>query len=83
MATAQVHADLADAFGTDTLAQDAIRDMAEQMYRRLDLAVAAVPELARYADMIGTGCRRPCRVRRRGRRRSRLRTTKPARSPRR
>jgi len=25
------------------------------MYRRLDLAVAAVPELARYADMIGTG----------------------------
>jgi len=54
MATAQVHADLADAFGTDELQPDAIRDMAEQMYRRLDLAVAAVPELARYADMIGS-----------------------------
>jgi maltokinase len=55
MATAQVHADLADAFGTEELYPDAIRDMAEQMYRRLDLAVAAVPELARYADMIGSG----------------------------
>ena len=55
MATAQVHADLADAFGTDELQPDAIRDMAEQMYRRLDLAIAAVPELARYGDMIGSG----------------------------
>jgi maltokinase len=55
MATAQVHADLADAFGTDELQPDAIRDMAEQMYRRLDMAIAAVPELARYADMIGAG----------------------------
>jgi maltokinase len=27
--------------------------MAEQMFRRLDIATAAVPELARYADMIG------------------------------
>jgi maltokinase len=55
VATAQVHADLADAFGTSELAPDAIRDMAEQMYRRLDLAIAAVPELARYGDMIGSG----------------------------
>lgn len=55
VATAQVHADLAAAFGTSELEPDAIRDMAEQMYRRLDLAVAAVPELTRYADMIGTG----------------------------
>ena len=54
-ATAQVHADLADAFGTDELQPDAIRDLAEQMYRRLDLAIAAVPELARYGDMIGSG----------------------------
>src|SRR5487761_914535 len=54
-ATAQVHADLADAFGTDELQPDAIRDLAEQMYRRLDLAIAAVPELARYSDMIGSG----------------------------
>jgi maltokinase len=55
IATAQVHADLADAFGTDEVQPDAIRDMAEQMFRRLDLAVAAVPEMARYGDMIGAG----------------------------
>ena len=53
-ATAEAHQDLADAFGTDELSPDAIRDMAEQMFRRLDLATAAVPELARYTDMIGT-----------------------------
>ncbi len=52
-ATAEVHQDLADAFGADELSTDALRDMAEQMYRRLDLATAAVPELARHADMIG------------------------------
>jgi len=52
-ATAEVHQDLADAFGADELSTDALHDMAEQMYRRLDLATAAVPELARYADMIG------------------------------
>jgi len=52
-ATAEVHQDLAEAFGTDELAPDALRDMAEQMFRRLDLATAAVPELARHADMIG------------------------------
>ncbi len=55
MATAEVHADLADAFGTDELQPEAVRELAEQMYRRLDLAIAAVPELARYADMIGSG----------------------------
>jgi maltokinase len=55
IATAQVHADLADAFGTDEVRPDAVRDMAEQMFRRLDLAVAAVPEMARYGDMIGAG----------------------------
>jgi maltokinase len=52
-ATAEVHRDLAEAFGTDVLPPDALHDMAEQMYRRLDLATAAVPELARHADMIG------------------------------
>lgn len=52
-ATAEVHRDLAAAFGTDELSPDALHDMAEQMYRRLDLATAAVPDLARYADMIG------------------------------
>ena len=48
-----MHRDLAEAFGTDVLPPDALHDMAEQMYRRLDLATAAVPELARHADMIG------------------------------
>ena len=52
-ATAQVHADLATAFGTDELPTGAIGDLTEQMFRKLDLAVSAVPELAKYADMIG------------------------------
>jgi len=54
VATAQVHADLADAFGISELEPEALREMAEQMYRRLDMAIAAVPELGRHADMIGT-----------------------------
>ncbi len=53
IATAQVHQDLAEAFGTSELEPEAIRELAEQMFRRLDMAVAAVPELARYADKIG------------------------------
>ena len=52
-ATAQIHADLAQAFGTSELEPEAIRELAEQMFRRLDMAVSAVPGLARYADMIG------------------------------
>jgi maltokinase len=52
-ATAQVHRDLADAFGHSELEPEAIRELAEQMYRRLDLATAAVPELSRYADKVG------------------------------
>jgi Uncharacterized protein, probably involved in trehalose biosynthesis len=46
-ATAQVHRDLADAFGRSELEPEAIRELAEQMYRRLDMAVATVPELGR------------------------------------
>ena len=53
VATAQVHADLADAFGTSELEPELIRELAEQMFRRLDLAIAAVPELGRYADKVG------------------------------
>jgi len=52
-ASAQVHRDLADAFGRSELEREAIRELAEQMYQRLDLAVAAVPELAPYADKVG------------------------------
>jgi maltokinase len=52
-ATAQIHQDLAEAFGRSELEPEAIRELAEQMYRRLDIAIATVPELARYADKIG------------------------------
>jgi maltokinase len=52
-ATAQVHADLAAAFGTDELGTGAIGDLTERMFRKLDLAIAAVPELGKHADMIG------------------------------
>ncbi len=48
----QVHADLAAAFGTDELGADAVGELTERMYRKLDLAVAAVPELAKHVDMI-------------------------------
>ena len=53
VATAQVHRDLADAFGRSELEPEAIRELAEQMYRRFDIATAAVPELTRYADKVG------------------------------
>jgi maltokinase len=52
-ATAQVHRDLAEAFGRSEFTPEAIREQAEQMFRRLDIAIAAVPELAAYADKIG------------------------------
>jgi maltokinase len=52
-ASAQVHRDLADAFGQGELEPEAIRELAEQMYRRLDQAAAVVPELAAYADKVG------------------------------
>ncbi|HEX5295806.1 MAG TPA: phosphotransferase [Streptosporangiaceae bacterium] len=52
-ATAQVHLDLADAFGRSELDPEAVRELAEQMYRRLDMAVATVPELGQFADKVG------------------------------
>jgi maltokinase len=54
VATAQVHADLAQAFGTDELPTEAVGELTGQMFRKLDLAVSAVPDLTKYADMIGT-----------------------------
>src|SRR6201996_8448252 len=63
VATAEVHQDLARAFGTEDLLPEALHETAEQMYRRLEPAAAAatqlararaaVPELAAYVDMIG------------------------------
>jgi maltokinase len=52
VATAQVHADLADAFGTDEVGAEAVDELTERMFRKLDLAVAAVPELAKHVEMI-------------------------------
>jgi maltokinase len=52
IATAQVHSDLAAAFGTDELGKDALGELTERMYRKLDLAVAGVPELTKHIDMI-------------------------------
>ena len=51
-ATAEVHRALAEAFGTAELPASAHRDLAAQMQGRLDAAVAAVPELARHADLL-------------------------------
>ena len=51
-ATAEVHADLGAAFGTDQLGASAIGELTEQMFRKLDLTVAAVPELGKHVDMI-------------------------------
>jgi maltokinase len=53
IATAQIHADLAAAFDTDELGTAAVSELTERMFRKLDLASAAVPELAKHADMIG------------------------------
>jgi len=52
-ATAQIHADLAEAFGVEELGAEAIGELADRMYRKLDQTIAAVPELAKYADTIG------------------------------
>src|ERR1035438_8075534 len=54
VATAEVHRDLAEAFGTDELPPDAATDLARQMFHRLEVALAAVPELVRHADLIGS-----------------------------
>jgi maltokinase len=52
IATAQIHADLAAAFDTDELGAASVSELTERMFRKLDLASAAVPELAKHADMI-------------------------------
>ncbi len=52
-ATAEVHRDLARAFGADTLDQPGLARVAQGMRDRLDQACAAVPRLAPYADRLG------------------------------
>jgi maltokinase len=51
-ATAEVHTDLAAAFGTGELTPQALRELAAQMTRRLKQASAEVPELAEYEDKL-------------------------------
>jgi maltokinase len=52
-ATADIHRDLAAAFGTEELPAEAISRLADQMFNRLDVAIATVPELCRHADLLG------------------------------
>ncbi len=51
-ATAQVHADLAAAFGVSEMPSGAFGDLADQMTRKLDSASAEVPELRPYAGKL-------------------------------
>jgi maltokinase len=51
-ATAELHADLAAAFGTEQLTKNQLEDLAGQLTAKLDEAVAAVPELAVHAARI-------------------------------
>ena len=53
-ATAEVHADLAAAFGTDDVASGAFASMAGEMIMKLDLASAEVPQLRPYEDKLGS-----------------------------
>jgi maltokinase len=51
-ATAEVHADLAAAFGVTDIPPGALRDLAGQMTRKLDAACGEVPELRRYSGKL-------------------------------
>jgi maltokinase len=51
-ATAEVHADLAAAFGVAEIGSGAFADLARQMTRKLDSASTEVPELRPYAGKI-------------------------------
>ena len=53
-ATAEVHRDLAAAFGTHELPAEAISRLADEMFERLDVALATVPELSPYAGLLGS-----------------------------
>ena len=55
-ATAEVHADLATAFGVTEVAPGAYADMAGQMARKLDSASAEVPALRPHADKLRGYC---------------------------
>ncbi|MEV4252766.1 phosphotransferase [Spirillospora sp. NPDC049652] len=52
-ATASVHQDLAEAFGTSELSAERVRGMAERMREQLEQVRATVPEIEPYAKVIG------------------------------
>jgi maltokinase len=52
VATAEVHADLAAAFGVTQTAPGALDDLADRMTRKLDAACGEVPELRRYSGKL-------------------------------
>jgi maltokinase len=51
-ATAELHADLAAAFGTEQLTKQQLEGLAGQMTAKLDAAAAAVPELRDFAGKV-------------------------------
>jgi maltokinase len=69
-ATAEVHAGLARAFGSEVLAPGAAAELAAGMRHRLEAAVIAVPALRAHAGLAGAvfqalaGCREPIGVQR-------------------
>jgi maltokinase len=62
-ATAEVHAGLARAFGTEMLPPGTAAEMAAQMRHRLEEAVAAVPALREHADLVAAVYRALAEVR--------------------
>jgi maltokinase len=52
IATAELHADLATAFGTEQLSREQLTQLAGEMTRKLERAAATVPELAPYASKV-------------------------------
>jgi maltokinase len=52
IATAELHADLAEAFGTSALASEDLAARASAMHTRLDIAIAAIPPLADVEDSL-------------------------------
>ena len=54
-ATAELHADLATAFGTGTMTKAQLEGLAGQLTQKLDRAAAVVPGLARYAAKVRAG----------------------------
>lgn len=69
-ATAEIHSALAEAFGTGEAGPEEISALAADMFRRLEQATAAVPELDKYAEAVRdaysrlAGLKGPVRVQR-------------------